>query len=83
MLKPELNYHFYLKDASLYYCDDHNTLRVCDQLEDGITLEGVTRNDVNHFIEKYFEYVLELPKTSKLIKAFKEVTEPKEKVDVN
>ena len=81
MLKPELNYHFCLKDASLYYCDDHNTLRVCDSFEDSITLEGVTRKDVNYFIEKYFEYVLELPKTSKLMKAFKEVTEPKEKVD--
>ena len=83
MFKPELNYHFYLKDASLFYCDDHDTLRICDQLEDSITLEGVTRKDVNYFIEKYFEYVLELPKTSKLIKAFKEVPEPKENANVD
>ena len=32
-------------------------------------------------LEKYFEYLLELPKTSKLVKAFKEVTEPKEVVN--
>ena len=81
MLKPELNYHFYLKQASMMYCDDHDTLRVCESFEDSVTLEGVTRKDVNHFIEKYFEYVLELPKTSKLVKAFKEVTEPKEVVN--
>ncbi len=78
MLKPELNYHFYLKQASMMYCDDHDTLRVCDSFEDSITLEGVTRKDVNFFIEKYFEYVLGIGKACKLMKAFKEVTEPKE-----
>ena len=65
------------------YCDDHETLRVCEQFEDSVTLEGITRKDVNYFIEKYFEYVLELPKTSKLMKAFKEVTEPKEEANVD
>ena len=82
MLKPELTYQFFMRDPSLMYCSNHDTLRVCDSFEDSVLIEGVTRKDVNHFIEKYFEYVLELPKTSKLFKAFKEVTEPKEKVDV-
>ena len=81
MLKPELNYHFYMKEAALYYCDDHDTLRVCESFEDSVTLEGITRKDVNFFIEKYFEYVLKLPKTSKLVKEFKEATEPKETVN--
>ena len=81
MLKPELNYHFYLKNAAMMYCDDHDTLRVCDAFEDSITLEGVTRKNVNLFIEKYFEYVLGLTMTSKLMKEFKEATEPKETVN--
>ena len=65
----------------MMYCDDHDTLRVCEAFEDSVTLEGITRKDVNYFIEKYFDYVLKLPKTSKLVRAFKEVTEPKEVVN--
>ena len=46
-------------NASLFYCKDHDCLRVVNDFEDSVLLNGVKREDVNNFIEKYIEYVLE------------------------
>ena len=54
-------------------------MRVSDNYSDSVLLSGVTRKDVNYFIEKYFEYVLEQDESTELAKAFKKVTEGKEK----
>ena len=56
------------------YCADHDTLRVSDDFEDSVHLEGIDKEHIDKFIERYFEYVLKQPKSSKLVKAFKEAT---------
>ena len=57
-LTYETTHDYHLNNASLFYCSDHDTLRVCDNWEDSILLSGVTSSDINNFIEKYIEYVL-------------------------
>ena len=54
----ETTHDYHLNNPSLYYCSDHDTLRVCDNFEDSILLSGVESKHVNYFIEKYIEYVL-------------------------
>ena len=75
----ESTHDYQLSNASLYYCDQHDTLRVCDNYTDSILLSGIERKDVNYFIEKYIEYVLEQDASTELAKAFKKVTKGKEK----
>ena len=74
MLKPTTNYEFYFRNPSLMYCADHDTLRISDDFEDSVHLEGIDKEQIDKFIERYFEYVLKQPKSSKLVKAFKEAT---------
>ena len=74
MLKPTTNYEFYFRNPSLMYCADHDTLRVSDDFEDSVHLEGIDKEHIDKFIERYFEYVLKQSKNSKLVKAFKEAT---------
>ena len=75
----ESTHDYQLSNASLFFCDQHDTLRVCDNYTDSILLSGVERKDVNNFIEKYIEYVLEQDASTELAKAFKQVTKGKEK----
>ena len=74
MLKPTTNYEFYFRNPSLMYCADHETLRISDDFEDSVHLEGIDKEHIDKFIERYFEYVLKQSKNSKLVKAFKEAT---------
>ena len=78
-LRTETNYEYYFNDASLYYCEAHDCLRVCNDYADSVHLNGVERKDINDFIEKYIEYVLEQDESTELAKAFKQVTKGKEK----
>ena len=78
-LRTETTYEYYFSNASLYYCKNHECLRVCNDYEDSVLLNGVERKDVDNFIEKYIEYVLEQDASTKLAKAFKQVTKGKEK----
>ena len=57
-LTYETTHDYHLNNASLFYCSEHDTLRVCDNYEDSILLSGVTSKNLNDFIEKYIEYVL-------------------------
>ena len=79
MLTFEATHEYNLSNPSLFYCDTHATLRVCDNFTDSVLVSGITRKDVNYFIEKYFEYVLEQDESTELAKAFKQVTKGKEK----
>ena len=56
------------------YCADHDTLRISDDFEDSVHLEGIDKEHIDKFIERYFEYVLKQSKNSKLVKTFKEAT---------
>mgnify|MGYP001318016852 CR=1 FL=1 len=56
------------------YCEAHDCLRVSEDFEDSVCLENIGKDEIHTFIERYFEYVLEQSKSSKLVKAFKEAT---------
>ena len=43
----------------MFYCDDHDTLRITNNYEDSILISGVTRSDVDEFIKGYKKYVLD------------------------
>ena len=58
-LRPELTYEFRFRDAYLYYCKEHECLRVTDDHEDNVLLGNITQENINNFIECYFEYVLD------------------------
>jgi len=58
-LTPELTYEYQFKDAYLYYCSNHDCLRVTEDHQDNVLLAGITQKNINDFIECYFEYVLD------------------------
>ena len=58
-LRTETTFEYYYDNAYLYYCKAHNCMRVSDNHEDSVVLNGLTSKDVNDFIANYFEYALE------------------------
>ncbi len=58
-LRPETTYEYRFRDAYLYYCKEHECLRVTDDHEDNVLLGNITQENINDFIECYFEYVLD------------------------
>ena len=58
-LRAETTYEYRFKDAYIYYCANHDCLRVTDDHEDSVLLAGVTKKNINDFIECYFEYILD------------------------
>ena len=58
-LRAETTYEYRFRDAYIYYCENHDCLRVTDDHEDSVLLAGVTQKNINDFIECYFEYVLD------------------------
>lgn len=57
-LSYEATHEYHFNRPSMYYCDDHDCLRICNNFEDSILISGISRDDINNFIEKYREYVL-------------------------
>ena len=58
-LKTETTYEYYFDRAYLFYCKTHDCMRVSDNHEDSVCLNGVTSENINDFIANYFEYALE------------------------
>ena len=58
-LRTETTVEYYFDKAYLYYCKQHECLRVSNNHEDSIICNGVTEERVNNFIASYIEYVLE------------------------
>ena len=58
-LRTETTYEYYFNNASIYYCTSHDVLRVVNDHEDSVMLNGVNQKDINSFIEHYFEYGLD------------------------
>ena len=58
-LKTETTYEYYFDRAYLFYCKQHDCMRVSDNHEDSVCLNGVTSENINDFIANYFEYALE------------------------
>ena len=49
-------YHF--QRPSMYYCADHETLRICNNFEDSILVSGIEKKDIDEFFKGYKKYVL-------------------------
>ena len=60
-LRTETTVEYYFDNAYLYYCKQHDCLRVSNNHEDSVLLNGVEQKDVDRFISNYIEYVLEQP----------------------
>ena len=52
-LSPEVTYEYYFKDAQLFYCKEHGCLRVTNDFEDSVLLNGITEKDIDTFIKYY------------------------------
>ena len=52
-LSPEITYEYYFRNACVYYCKEHNCLRVSDDHEDSVLLNGVTEENIDSFIKYY------------------------------
>ena len=58
-LRTETTYEYYFGKPYLYYCKEHDCLRVSDSHEDSVLLNGITEKDIDTFIEHYNKYVKE------------------------
>ena len=46
--------HEYVFDKpSMFYCDAHDTLRICNNYEDSVMIAGVSRETIDEFINGY------------------------------
>ncbi len=61
MLNPETHYEYYFKNASIYYCEKHDCLRVVNDHEDSVMMNGITQENIDEFIEFYNKYVKKVP----------------------
>ena len=60
-LRTETTVEYYFDKAYLFYCSTHDCLRVSNNHEDSVLLQGVEQADVDNFISNYIEYVIEQP----------------------
>ena len=58
-LRTETMVEYYFDNAYLYYCKQHDCLRVTNNHADSVLLNGIEQGDVDNFISSYIEYVLE------------------------
>ena len=58
-LRTETTVEYYLDNAYLFYCKQHECLRVSNNHEDSILCNGITQDRVNNFISNYIGYVLD------------------------
>ena len=60
-LRTETTVEYFFDNAYLYYCKQHDCLRVTNNHEDSVIFNGIEQEDINDFISNYIEYVLEQP----------------------
>ncbi len=60
-LRTETTVEYYFDNAYLYYCKQHDCLRVSNNHEDSVLFNGVEQKDIDSFISNYIEYILEQP----------------------
>ena len=60
-LKSETTVEYYFDNAYLYYCKEHDCLRITNDHEDSILCNNVERKDIDNFISNYINYVLDQP----------------------
>ena len=58
-LQAETTVEYRFKEPYIFYCKHHDTLGISEDHEDSVQLNGITQENINDFIETYFEYVLD------------------------
>ena len=58
-LSFETTHEYYLKDASMYYCDEHAGLVVTQDFEDRVVLTGIKPETVLKFAQEIVKKSLE------------------------
>jgi len=58
-LSFESTHEYYLRDASMYYCEDHNGLIITQDFEDRVVLTGVKPETVLKFAQEIVKKSLE------------------------
>ena len=58
-LRTETMVEYYFDNAYLYYCKQHDCLRVTNNHADSVLLNNITQKDINEFISSYISYVLD------------------------
>ena len=64
-LSFESTHEYYLKDASMYYCDEHAGLVVTQDFEDRVVLTGIKPETVLKFAQEIVKKSLEKEVTPK------------------
>ena len=58
-LRTETTVEYYFDKPYMFYCSHHDCLRVAENHEDSVLLNGIPQDVINDFIKNYFEYVLD------------------------
>ena len=58
-LSFESTHEYYLRDASMYYCEDHNGLILTQDFEDRVVLTGIKPETVLKFAQEIVKKSLE------------------------
>jgi len=58
-LSFETTHEYYLKDASLYYCEDHDSLMLTQDYEDRLVICGIKPETVLKFAQEIVKKSLE------------------------
>ena len=53
MLSFQSTHEYYLGDASIYYCSEHDSLIIADDHTDRLVISGISDAVVNEFIKKH------------------------------
>ena len=53
MLNFQTTHEYYLGDASIYYCSEHDSLIIADDHTDRLVISGISDTVVNDFIKKH------------------------------
>ena len=64
-LSFETTHEYYLKDASMYYCEDHDSLMLTQDYEDRLVIVGLKPGTVLKFAQEIVKKSLEKEVTSK------------------
>ena len=64
-LSFESTHEYYLRDASMYYCEDHNGLIITQDFEDRVVLTGIKPETVLKFAQEIVKKSLEIEVTPK------------------
>ena len=64
-LSFETTHEYYLKDASMYYCEDHNSLMLTQDYEDRLVIAGLKPGTVLKFAQEIVKKSLEKEVTPK------------------